>query len=127
MEEKYAKLAAKVQDVSGGDAAIITERGFDVVVKGGPLMMAQVTGMLATPGDAEGSADWMCDPMKGALFLLQTSPDAMPRVWSNQEPSKKSRGTIAGLRSLTRVWVRAAAKGSNNTGAWSDPALVNVP
>jgi hypothetical protein len=27
----------------------------------------------------------------------------------------------------TRVWVRAAAKGSNNTGAWSDPVLAMVP
>ena len=34
---------------------------------------------------------------------------------------------ITGKTSLVRLWVRVAAKGSNNTGAWSDPALVTVP
>ena len=63
----------------------------------------------------------------GAMFLLQTSPDVLPRVWTNQEPSKTSSGTIPGLPPLSRVWVRAGAKGSNNTGAWSDPALVVIP
>ena len=127
LETKYAALGNKVQAVSGGDAAIITARGFDVVSAGAPVMMGPVTGMMATPGVGEGKVDWMCDPQKGAFYLLQTSPDVMPRVWTNQEPSKKSSGTLSGLTSLTRLWVRAAAKGANNTGGWSDPALVNVP
>ncbi len=107
--------------------AIITARGFDVVSAGAPVMMGLVTGMMATSGDGERKVDWMCDPQKGAFYLLQTSPDVMPRVWTNQEPSKKSSGTLSGQTSLTRLWVRAAAKGANNTGGWSDPALANVP
>ena len=69
----------------------------------------------------------MCDPQKGGLYLVQTSPDVVPRVWSIQESSKKSSGSIPGLPSLTRVWVRVAIKGSHNTGEWSDPALGIVP
>ena len=130
LEQKYGKLGAKVEDLAdtgGGGAAFIVARGFEVSGSGAPRMMTQVTGMAATPGDAEGKIHWMCDPQTGAIFLLQTSPDAMPRVWSDREPSKTSSGELSGFTTLTRVWVRAAAKGSNNTGAWSDPALVNVP
>src|SRR5436190_524442 len=75
-------------DTGGGGAAFIVARGFEVAGTGAPRMMAQVTGMAATPGDAEGKIHWMCDPQTSAIFLLQTSPDAMPRVWSDREPSK---------------------------------------
>jgi len=69
----------------------------------------------------------MSDPQAGAIFLLQTSPAESPAVWTNQTPETKSKGDIGGLPSLTRHMVRACAKGSNNTGAWSDPAFVIVP
>jgi hypothetical protein len=43
----------------------------------------------------------------------------MPRTWMNQEPSKKPSGTITGLPSVTRVWVRVVAKAATTpvTGA----------
>lgn len=127
LEAKYSALGKKVETIGEGEAAFITARGFAVVTVGGPVLYGQVTNMVATPGDGEGKADWMCGPQKGAIYLLQTSPDVEPRVWTSQEPSRTSSGTISGLPSLTRVWIRAAAKGSNNTGGWSDPALVVVP
>lgn len=127
LETAYAALGDKVQTVSAGDAAIITARGFDVVVKGGPVLMTQVLNVVTTPGDSAGELDWMCAPQKGAMYLLETSPDVEPRVWTKQEPSKKSSGSIAGLPVTSRVWLRVAAKGSHNTGGWSDPALVIVP
>ena len=95
--------------------------------KAGPVPVPQVTNLVVSPGDADGHLDWMCDPQKGGLYLVQTSPDVVPRVWSIQESSKKSSGSIPGLPSLTRVWVRVAIKGSHNTGEWSDPALGIVP
>jgi len=41
--------------------------------------------------------------------------------------SRRCGGLILGSPPVAHVWVRVAAKGSNNTGAWSDPALVTVP
>jgi len=35
-------------------------------------------------------------------------------------------GQIGGLTPVSRGWVRVAAKGSHNTGGWSDPALVTM-
>ena len=127
LEAAYAAVGGKVQTISSGDPAFIMARGFDVVSTGGPITYGQVTGMIATPGDVAGQIHWMCDPQAGALFLVQTSPAEAPAIWTPQEPSKKSKGDINGMPSLTRVMVRAAAKGSNNTGAWSDPAFVIVP
>jgi len=81
----------------------------------------------ATPGDVAGQIHWMSDPESGGIFMLQTSPAVSPAVWTNQTPETKSKGDIGGLPSLTRQMVRACVKGSNNTGAWSDPAFVIVP
>lgn len=127
VEDLLRKLAADVTEVAKTDAAAVTAAGMTPASAGGPVTMGQVTGMSATPGDVEGSINWMCDPKKGALFLLETSADVTPRVWVKQNPSKVSSGMIGSLPSLSRVWVRAAAMGSNNTGPWSDPALVAVP
>ena len=89
--------------------------------------MSQVLGLVVTPGDHEGEFDWMCAPQKGAVYLVESSLDVTPRVWTSRDASKKSSGTIGGLTPVSRVWVRVAAKGSHNTGGWSDPALVTMP
>jgi hypothetical protein len=120
-------LAGQVNDVAKGNAEVIHAAGMASSSEGGPVTMEQVMNLVVSPGDAEGSVDWMCDPQKGALFLVETSPDVTPRVWTKQDPAKKSSGMIPGLPSATRQWVRVAAKGSHNTGGWSDPALVLVP
>jgi hypothetical protein len=109
------------------DPVKLTNARFQLRATPQPVTMVQITNLAATPGDGEGKVDWMCDPQPNAIYLIETSPDLTPRVWSKQDPSKKSSGTITGLPSLTRVWVRVAAKGSNNTGGWSDPALIAVP
>ena len=127
MEAAYVATGGIVQTVSVGDAAFITARGFNVVSTGGPITYGQITGMTATPGDMAGQIHWMSDPESGAIYLLQTSPAESPAVWTNHTPETKSKGDINGLTSLTRQMVRAAAKGSNKTGAWSDPAFVIVP
>lgn len=121
---KYCKVADNACD---GDDAKITTLDLDIAGKAAPRTMVQVANLKASPGDQEGSADWMCDPQAGALFNVESSPDSTPRVWTPRGASKKSSGTVPGLPSLTRVWLRVNAQGSNNTGAWSDPALVNVP
>jgi len=49
-----------------------------IVAEGGPVMMAQVTGLVVTAGDAEGTAHWRCDPQKSATYLLELSADVTP-------------------------------------------------
>ena len=126
LEAAYAALGNLVQNASAGNANFITARGFEVTTPGAPVMMDQVMGLVVTPGDHEGGLDWMCDPQKNAIYLLETSPDVLPRVWTKHETSRKSNGSIAGLPVASRIWLRVAAKGSHNTGGWSDPALVTV-
>lgn len=127
VESCLRTLCGQVNDVAKGDPNLIHDAGMDATAPHAPVTYGQVTGMVATPGDVAGQMHWMCDPQPGALFLMQTSPAQNPPIWTNQEPSKKSKGDIDGLPSLTRVMVRACAKGSNNTGAWSDPAFAVVP
>ena len=127
VETLLRTLCSQVNDVAKGDPNPIHDAGMDASSPNAPITYGQITGMVATPGDVAGQIHWMSDPALGALYILQTSPAQNPPVWTNQEPSKKSKGDINNLPSLTRIMVRAAAKGSHNTGAWSDPAFVIVP
>ena len=127
IEDCLRTLASQVSDVAKGQAFLILDAGMNTTSEGTPITMVPVTEMSATAGDHEGEINWMCHQQKGAIFLLQTSPDVMPQVWTPREASKSSSGTIGGLPSLTRVWVRACAKGSHNTGGWSNPASAIVP
>ena len=56
---KYCKLA---DNACNGDPADITTLDLDLAGKSAPRTMVQVGNLKATPGDLEGSADWMCDP-----------------------------------------------------------------
>jgi len=120
-------LCGQVNDVAKGNPNPIHDAGMDVSSPHVPVTYGQVTGMVATPGDQTGQIHWMTDPSGAPIVKLQTSPAVNPPVWTDQEPATKSRGDIGNLPSLTRQMVRACAKGSNNTGAWSDPAFVIVP
>jgi len=120
-------LCGQVNDVAKGNPNPIHDAGMDVSSPHAPVTYGQVTGMVATPGDAAGHIHWMSDPSGAPIVKLQTSPAVNPPVWTDQEPATKSSGDIGNLPSLTRQMVRACAKGSNNTGAWSDPAFVIVP
>jgi len=127
MEAAYADVGKIVDKVAKGDKAVIFERGYDAVREGAPVTMVPVTNLAVTAGDAEGTVRWTCDPQKGAMYLLEVSPDVVPRSWVKQDPARKSSGRLTGLPPATRQWLRVAAKGSHNTGGWSDPALVTVP
>jgi len=128
LDAKYATLGGKVQTISGGDPSVIVARGFDVASSTHtPVSAGPVSNLIVTPGANEGQLHWKVTADAGMIILLQTSPDVNPRVWTNQEPTSKHNGTIGGLPSLTRHWVRIAEKGNHGTGPWSDPGLGNVP
>ena len=69
------------------------------------------------------------DPTTGAKsYEIQVSPDPYTGTsWVNKAPSTKSKSSLTGLTSGTRVWVRVRATGTGGQGAWSDPATKIVP
>lgn len=49
------------------------------------------------------------------------------QVSSDTATPTKSKCTLTGLASATKVWVRVNAVGPNDEGAWSDVAWKTVP
>lgn len=128
LEFAYDKLGGVVQTVTNGVPAAIVATGFDVSASSHtPVAAGPVTGLVVSGGANEGELHWQVKADTGMIILVQTSPDVLPRVWTNQAPVKKHSGTVTGLTSLTHVWVRVAEKGAHDTGPWCDPAMGSVP
>ena len=127
----YGLLGKFVDNKAAGDAAKITNAGFDVAAASAPIgAIGQVMDFALTEGDHTGTLDYMCKPTKGAsLYELQTSPDPMTETsWKFADSSPRSSGTLKGLVSGSKTWVRMRAKGADpEPGEWSDPAVKVVP
>ncbi len=124
------QLAAYVENASGGDPAKIESAGMSVRAPStapvGP--MTQVLELVLSEGDFEGTLDLMFKPVRGAKsYEIQISPDP-PGTWTTKMTATKSSGTIQGLTSGAKLWVRVRAVGAGNQfGPWSDPAVKVVP
>ncbi|MEN6533202.1 MAG: fibronectin type III domain-containing protein [Bryobacteraceae bacterium] len=124
------QLAAYVENVSGGDAVKIESAGMSVrSSRTPPTVPGQVLDLALTAGDFAGTLDVAFDPESGAKsYEVQTSPDPMSEAsWVFKMSLAKSSGTIEGLTSGAKVWVRVRAIGSAGAGPWSDPATKVVP
>jgi len=121
--------AAYVDTTSGGDAVKIQSSGFDVASAGGPIHMTEVTNLGAAVGDSPGEIDLNWNPVPGAKsYEIQTSTDPNTlSSWAFKDNSTKSKMTLSGLTSASRIWVRVRAIGANEKGGWSDPAESIVP
>lgn len=122
--------AGYVEAVSGGDAAKILSAGMDVRAdRTAPTVPGQVLNLVLSEGDFPGSLDFMCAPEPQAkTYELQTSPDPMTETsWVYRDSVTKSSGTLNGMTSGLRVWVRLRAVGAGGKGPWSDPAVKTVP
>jgi hypothetical protein len=121
--------AAYVQTTSGGDPVKIQSSGYDVQSDGGPIHMTQVQNLHAATGDSPGEVDVNWNKTDGAKsYEIQTTTDPnTPSSWAFKDTSTKSKATLTGLTSATRVWVRVRAIGANDKGGWSDPAETVVP
>ena len=94
----------------------------------GPL--SQVSSLVVTAGDNDGTLDVAFDPVRGAAsYEIQTSVDPVtPTSWQPKMTAGKSSATVNGFVSGTRQWIRVRAIGAgNSTGPWSDPAAKTVP
>src|SRR5882672_4082166 len=127
----YTTEAATVQSASGGDAAKILSSGMGVADAPGPVVPpGQVLNLVLTAGDNDGSLDFAFDPTFGAhSFELEVSVDPVsPTSWQKKLTVTKSSGTLTGLTSGARMWVRVRAIGADpQPGPWSDPAAKPVP
>ena len=125
-----AQLGTSVEATSGGDAAKIQSAGMDVKATSTPIgTPAQVQDFALSAGDHDGELDAQWSPVNGAKsYELETSPDPITLTsWGNKQATTKSKLTITGLTSGTRVWARVRALGAAGPGNWSDPATKIVP
>jgi hypothetical protein len=123
--------AATVESASLGDATKILSAGMQVADAPGPVVPpGQVLNLVVTAGDNDGSLDFAFDPTFGAhSFEVEISVDPVsPTSWQKKMTVTKSSGTITGLTSGARMWVRVRAIGADpQPGPWSDPAAKTVP
>ena len=90
----------------------------------------QVLNLAVTAGDNDGTLDFAFDPEPVAKsYEVETSVDPVsPTSWQKKMTVPKSSGTITGLTSGARMWVRVRAIGADpQPGPWSDPAAKTVP
>ena len=124
-------LGAHVQNVSGGDAALIQSAGMGV--KGRrtpPAIPAQVENLSISAGDDGGQLDLQWDPLPEAwTYDVQLCADPVTPAsnWVIQPSPIKSKLTVKNLTSGVRMWARVRAVNPAGQGAWSDPATKIVP
>jgi hypothetical protein len=127
----FTLLGDYVQNASGGDAVKIESAGMDVRAAAAPVTMTQVLDLAVTEGDSAGTLDSMWSPVTGARSYEIQTTTADPLVeanWAFKKSSSKSRATLDGLTSGSKVWVRVRAVGTRGSvGAYSDPANKTVP
>ena len=93
----------------------------------GPMTAPQ--DLNVTMGDSDGSLDWHCHPVAGASGMepQTTTTPTDPASWKSQTPVTQSSGTLTGLISGQRHYVRLRAIGPLGPGPWSDEASKMVP
>ncbi len=123
-------MARRCEDVFADDPAGAISVGFEVAgttpAPSGGYGMPQ--DFATTMNDSEGAIDWHCTPERGATaYELETTPNPVTGPWTRQESSTRSSGTITGLPSGTRIYVRVRANGPKGPGPWSDVSDRMVP
>ena len=120
-----------VESATGGDKAKILALGYDVLdeTPNSAPEVQKLERFTVTAGDNEGELDWSSDRDPAARMVeteTTESPD-VPSSWRKNTPTTKSSGTIPGLPSGKRVYVRARGIGKNGPGPWSDVISKIVP
>jgi len=120
-----------VESATGGDKAKILALGYDVLdeTPNSAPEVQKLERFTVTAGDDEGELDWSSD-RDPAARMVETETTETPDVagsWKKHTPTTKSSGTISGLPSGKRVYVRARGIGKNGPGPWSDVISKIVP
>jgi hypothetical protein len=126
----YGQLGSFVENKCAGNPAVATDAGFDVASGPTPAPdVMRIMNLVLTHGDHDGSVDaaWNRDT-SARSYEVQTSPDPLTATsFAPKQTAPQSSCTITGLTSGSKIWVRVRAIGSDNTGEWSDPAVIIVP
>lgn len=130
-------LVAFVEDESDGNAGKMESAGFTTFLPGkaAPIgELGQVKNLSVTVGDLVGEADVHWDPLHGASsYAIELSEDpAEPPVWAPVPVQQggnpqKSKTTITGLTSGTRMFLRVMGIGAAGAGPPSIAGDVMVP
>ena len=93
----------------------------------GPMTAPQ--DLKVSMGSSDASLDWHCHPVAGASSMepQTTTTPTDPASWKSQTPVTQSSGTLTGLLSGQRHYVRLRAIGPLGPGPWSDEASKMVP
>ena len=125
------QLAAYVDNISGGDAAIIASSGMGVRNGNGSIgALSQVLTLVVKAGDNEGTLTASWATVRGAIaYEVWASTDPVTGdSWVQKMTAGRTDAVVNGFTSGTKQWIRVRAVGANNqTGPWSDPAAKTVP
>ena len=127
---EFENDAKHVESDTKGDNALEIACGFAVASAPSPSpSIVQPADLSVTMGDNDGSLDWHSHPVPGAIGMEpQTTANPLdPASWLKHDVVSQSSGTITGLPSGTRQYVRIRAIGPNGPGPWSDVASKMVP
>jgi len=128
--EELEHNAAHVEGDTKGEPALEIAAGFEVAgVPAAVGPMTQPLDLTVSMNDNAGSLDWQCHPVEGAGSMeTQTTPNPLDATtWKSHPVVTQSSGTLTGLPSGVRHYVRTRAIGPLGPGPWSGEANKMVP
>lgn len=124
-------MARRCEDAFADNPAGAISVGFEVAGQAKPALAGGYGApqdLSTTMNENAGAIDWHCHPEPGAQnYELETTADPVHGPWTRQESSTRSRGTVTGLPSGTRIYLRVRANGPKGPGPWSEVADRMVP
>jgi len=131
LDDQITQLSSYVQNISGGDPAIILQAGMDVRKEPSPIPTPeQVQNLDAFPTRTEGEIQLDWNPL-GRNFFYQVEmfvEDDDTGFWSKLTVSSKSKFLVTGLSTGTVYRFRVAGIGRNDEiGAYSQEATSVAP
>lgn len=130
LEAALTSRCAYVNIKSKGDRTMQLSSGLETTSTRTPAtLLGPVLNLSVTTGDSAGELDYHWDALPGSrTFQVETCLDPMtPAGWIRQKSVTKSKTTILGLTSGTRIWMRVRGVNAVGEGAWSDPVSKIVP
>lgn len=114
---------------SGGVEPVILSSG--LMVKNPPAPVGELpapAGFLAAMGSLEGQVKLKWKKVRGAVsYIVQVSPQAMPRVWTQVVVSPTTSAVATGLTPGQTYVFRVCAVGTAGQGPWSDESAKMAP